>query len=40
MGLVMDVEQLLSDLISIDSTNPDLGSGASEGEIAEFAAPV
>ncbi len=32
----MDVEQLVADLISIDSTNPDLGEGAGEAEIASF----
>jgi acetylornithine deacetylase len=32
----MDVEHLLADLISIDSTNPDLGMGAGEAEIAAF----
>ena len=32
----MDLEQLLADLIAIDSTNPDLGEGAGEAEIAGF----
>ena len=32
----MDIEQLLATLISIDSTNPDLGHGAGESEIAAF----
>ena len=32
----MDLEQLLADLISIESTNPDLGVGAGEAGIAEF----
>lgn len=32
----MDIEQLLGRLVSIDSTNPDLGEGAGESEIAGF----
>jgi acetylornithine deacetylase len=32
----MDIERLLAELISIDSTNPDLGSGAGESQIAAF----
>ena len=32
----MDIEQLLAKLISIDSTNPDLGDGTGESEIATF----
>jgi acetylornithine deacetylase len=32
----VDIERLLADLISIDSTNPDLGDGAGEFEIATF----
>jgi acetylornithine deacetylase len=34
----MDIERLLAELISIDSSNPDLGDGAGESEIAGFVA--
>lgn len=35
-GALVETEGLLADLIAIDSTNPDLGRGAGESEIAGF----